>query len=79
MQILQQHTLHATYLLKLLNKMYKYEMDPDSIAENTERTRFRPQTERGTDRRTDRRTDGQGETSIPPSTSSKRRDMTQNP
>ena len=50
--------LHATYLLKLLDKMCKYEMDPISIVEDTERTRFCPQT--------DRRTDGQGETSIPP-------------
>ena len=38
--------------------MCKYEMDPMSIVEDTERTRFCPQT--------DRRTDGQGETSIPP-------------
>ena len=38
--------------------MCKYEMDPMSILEDTERTRFCPQT--------DRRTDGQGDTSIPP-------------
>ena len=50
--------LHATHLLKLLDKMCKYEMDPMSIVEDTERTRFCPQT--------DRRTDGQGDTSIPP-------------
>ena len=50
--------LHAIHLLKLLDKMCKYEMDPMSIVEDTERTRFCPQT--------DRRTDGQGETSIPP-------------
>ena len=42
--------------------MCKYEMDLMSIVEDTERTRFCPQT----DRRTDRRTDGQGDTSIPP-------------
>ena len=54
--------LHATHLLKLLDKMCKYEMDPMSIVEDTERTRFCPQT----DRRTDGRTDGQGDTSIPP-------------
>ena len=36
--------------------MCKYEMDPTSIVEDTERTWFCPQ----------RRTDGQGETSIPP-------------
>ena len=42
--------------------MCKYEMDPMSIVEDTERTQFCPQT----DRRTDGQTDGQGETSIPP-------------
>ena len=52
--ILEQ-TLHKTHLLKLLDKMCKYKMDPTSIVEDTERTRFCPQT--------DRRTDGQGETS----------------
>ena len=40
--------------LKLLDKMCKYEMDPASIVEDTERTRFCPQT------------DGRRETSIPP-------------
>ena len=35
-------------LLKLLDKMYKYEMDPKSIVEDTERTRFCPQTDRQT-------------------------------
>ena len=59
-------TLHATHLLKLLHKMCKYEMDPMSILEDTERTRFCPQTDRRTDGRTDRRTDGQCDTSIPP-------------
>ena len=48
--------LHATHLLKLLDKMCKYEMDPMSILEDTERTRFYPQTDRRTDGRTDRRT-----------------------
>ena len=56
-QILKQ-TLHLTHLLKLLDKRCKYEMDPTSIVEDTERTRFCP--------RMDRWTDGQGETSIPP-------------
>ena len=37
--------------------MYKYEMDPTNIVEDTEQTRFCPQTER--------RTDGQGEASKP--------------
>ena len=50
--------LHATHLLKLLDKMCKYEMDLMSIVEDTEWTRFCPQT--------DRRTDGQGDISIPP-------------
>ena len=47
-----------THLLKLLDKMSKYEMHLTSIVEDTERTRFCPQM--------DRQTDGQGETSIPP-------------
>ena len=51
-------TLHATHLLKLLDKMCKYEMDPTSIVEVTERTRFCPQTDGKTDRRTNGRTDG---------------------
>ena len=38
--------LHATHLLKLLDKMCKYEMDPMSIVEDTERTRFCPQTDK---------------------------------
>ena len=64
-QIFKQ-TLHATHLLKLLDKMCKYEMDPMSIVEDTERTRFCPQTDGQTDGQMDGRTDGQGETSIPP-------------
>ena len=50
-------TSHVTHLLKLLDKMCKYEMDPTNIVEDTGQTRFCPQTDRGTD--------GQGETSIP--------------
>ena len=42
-RILKQ-TLHATHL-KLIDKMCKYEMDPMSIVEDTERTRFCPQTD----------------------------------
>ena len=38
-------TLHATHLLKLLDKMCKYEMDLASIVEDTERTGFCPQTQ----------------------------------
>ena len=64
--LILKRALHATHLLKLLDKMCKYEMDPMSIVEDTERTRFCPQTDRRTDRRTDKRTDGQGDTSIPP-------------
>ena len=37
-QILQE-ILHATYLLKLLDKMYKYEMDPTRTVGAIERTR----------------------------------------
>ena len=46
--------LDATHPLKLLDMMCKYEMDPASIVEDTEQTRFCPQM----DGRTDRRTDG---------------------
>ena len=59
-------TLHVTHILKFLDKMCTYEMDLTSIVEDTERTRFCPQTDRWTDRQMDRRTEGQGETSIPP-------------
>ena len=38
LQILQE-TLHATHLLKLLDKMYEYEMDPTKTVGATERTR----------------------------------------
>ena len=34
-----QETLHATHLLKLLDKIYKYEMDPARTVGATERTR----------------------------------------
>ena len=42
LEILQK-TLHAPHLLKLLDKIYKYEMDPTSIVEVTEQTQFHPQ------------------------------------
>ena len=42
--------------LKLLDKLYKYEMDPVGIVKNAEQTRFSRQTD-GTDRRKDRRRD----------------------
>ena len=57
--LIMKTTSHATHLLKLLDKMCKYKMDLVSI-EDTEQTRFCPQTDRQTDRWT------QGETSIPP-------------
>ena len=44
-----EQTLHVTHLLKLLDKMLKYEMDLVSIVEDTEQTRFCPQTDRWTD------------------------------
>ena len=47
-----------THLLKLLDKVCKYEMDPASNEEDTGRTQFCPQM--------DKQTDGHGETSIPP-------------
>ena len=43
-------TLHLTHLPKLLDKMCNYEMDPTSIVEDTERTRFCPQTDTRTDK-----------------------------
>ena len=55
-------TLHATHLLKLLDKMYTYEMDPTRTEGATERTRDAGRT----DRRTDGRTDGRSETNTPP-------------
>ena len=54
--ILQQ-TLHTKHLLKLLGKMYEYEMDPTRTVGATERTR-----DAG-------RMDGQSETNILPTTS----------
>ena len=53
-----QEILHATHLLKLFDKMYKYEMDPTKTVGATERTR-----DAG---RTDGQMDGWIETSIPP-------------
>ena len=51
-------TQHATHLLKLVDKICKYEMDAANIVDDTQRTRFCPQT--------DIWTDGQGEASAPP-------------
>ena len=46
--LILQQTLHATHLLKLLNKMCKYQMDLTSIVEDTEQTWFCPETDRRT-------------------------------
>ena len=55
-----QETLHAlTHLLKLFDKMYKYEMDPTRTVGATERTRDAGRMQDG--RRRDGRTDGQTE------------------
>ena len=62
-----QENLHTTHLLKLLDKMYKYAMDPTRTVEATEWTRDVGRTRDGrTDGRTDRQTDGRSETNIPP-------------
>ena len=44
-----QETLHVTHLIKLLDKMYKYEMDPTRSVGATERTRDVGQTDGRTD------------------------------
>ena len=54
-----QETLHTTHLLNLLDKMYKYEMDPPRTVGATERTRYGG-------RMLDGRTDGRTETNISP-------------
>ena len=56
-----QKALHLTHLLKLLDKLYKYQMDPTRTLGATERTRDAGQT----DGRTDERMDGRTETNIP--------------
>ena len=43
-----------THLLKLFDKMCKYEMDTASIVEDTEQTPFCPQTDSQRDRRMDK-------------------------
>ena len=52
-----QETLHATHLLKLLDKMYEYEMDPTRTVGPTEQTRDAGRMDGRTDRRTDIRTE----------------------
>ena len=51
-------TLHATHLLQLLYKVYKYEKDPTRTVGDTERTRDAGRTDEQTDGRTDGQTDG---------------------
>ena len=46
-------TLHATHLLKLLDKMYKYEMDPTKTVGATERTWGAGRTDEQTEGRTE--------------------------
>ena len=53
-----QETLHATHLMNLLGKMYKYEMDPTRTVGATERTCDVGRTRDG---RMDKRTDGRME------------------
>ena len=63
--ILRNKIIHVTYLLKLLDKMGKYEMDLARIVEDTKQTWFCLQTDRRMDGQTDGGTDGQTvETSI---------------
>ena len=49
-------TQYATHPLKLVDMIRKYEMDLASIVEDTEQTRFCPQTDRQTDKLTHRQT-----------------------
>ena len=62
-QILQE-SLHAAHLLKLLNRMYEYEMDPTRTVGTTERL-----LDGRTDGSTDRRTYGPSGTNTPQTTS----------
>ena len=53
-----QETLHATHLLKLLDKMSKYEMDPTRTVGSTERTQNAGRMDGRTNVLTDGQTDG---------------------
>ena len=57
-----QETVHVTHLRKLLDKMYKYEMDPTRIVGTTEQTHDAGRM----DGQTDGRMNGRSETNIPP-------------
>ena len=52
-----QENLHATHLLKMLEKMYEYQMDPTRTVGATEQTWDAGRTDGHTDGRTDRRTE----------------------
>ena len=52
-----QETLHATHFLKLLDKIYEYEMDPNRTVGATERTQDAGRTDWRMDRQMDRRTE----------------------
>ena len=52
-----QETLYVTHPLKVLDKMYKYEMDPTRTVGTTERTQDAGQTEGPTDGQTDGQTE----------------------
>ena len=55
--VILQDTLHATHFLKLLDKLYQYEMDPSRTIGATEHSRDAGRTDRWTDGWTDRRTE----------------------
>ena len=60
-----QETFHATHLLKLLDKMHKYEMDPTRTVGTTEWTQNAGRKDGRTGGQTDGRTDGWSEANIP--------------
>ena len=53
-----QETLHTTHLLKLLDKMYRYEMDPARTGGATEQTWDAGRMDGWMERQTDGQTDG---------------------
>ena len=61
---ISQETLHTTHLLKLLDKMYKYEMDSTRTVGATEQTQDAGRTQDG--RGTDGQTDARSDTNMPP-------------
>ena len=63
--VIWQETIHTTHLLKFLDKMYQYEMDPTRTVGTTEWT----QDGGRTDGQTGRQMDGGSKANIPPTTS----------